>query len=155
MNKLVLCAWLLSGALEILRLRLRLRLDLRFASFGRGCFITQSAPRDDARGAMEAIHSMAAVVAGVAAADAAYAARYAYIRKSLFKATCISTMGAFRGVAGSNSPNELLLLKQGPSIKYVTLFLANFDHLPPPVTLCHTSRDPLESTSHISNPPDF
>src|SRR6218665_1646160 len=23
---------------------------------------------------------------------------------------------------------------------------------PPPVTLCHTSRDPLESTSHISDP---
>src|SRR6218665_295705 len=41
----------------------------------------------------------------------------------------------------------------GPSIKYVTLFLANFD-LPPPVTLCHTSRDPPpESASHISDPP--
>src|SRR6218665_2440604 len=43
----------------------------------------------------------------------------------------------------------------GPSIKYVTLFLANFDPLPP-VTLCHTSRDlPPESTSHISDPPNF
>src|SRR6218665_1703139 len=31
---------------------------------------------------------------------------------------------------------------KGPSIKYVTLFLANFYPLPPPVTLCHTSRDP-------------
>src|SRR6218665_3512316 len=30
---------------------------------------------------------------------------------------------------------------QGPSIKYVTLFLAIFNP-PPPVTLCHTSRDP-------------
>ena len=39
----------------------------------------------------------------------------------------------------------------GPSIKYVTLFLANFD--PPPVTLCHTSQYPPESTSHISEPP--
>src|SRR6218665_3905048 len=35
----------------------------------------------------------------------------------------------------------------GPSIKYVTLFLANFDPLPPPVTLCHTSRD---TPRHIS-----
>src|SRR6218665_2895168 len=42
----------------------------------------------------------------------------------------------------------------GPSIKYVMLFLANFEP-PPPVTLCHTSRDPLESTSHISDPPIF
>src|SRR6218665_3870200 len=29
----------------------------------------------------------------------------------------------------------------GPSIKYVTLFLASFD-TPSPVTLCHTSRTP-------------
>src|SRR6218665_1097034 len=29
------------------------------------------------------------------------------------------------------------------------LFLANFY---PPVTLCHTSQDPLKSTSHISDP---
>src|SRR6218665_48740 len=36
----------------------------------------------------------------------------------------------------------------GPSIKYVTLFLANFDP-PPPVTLCHTSRDPPK-VSHTS-----
>src|SRR6218665_124632 len=44
---------------------------------------------------------------------------------------------------------------KGPSIKYVTLFLANFDP-PPLVTLCHTSRDPPKSTSHISDhPPDF
>src|SRR6218665_2333669 len=41
---------------------------------------------------------------------------------------------------------------KGPSIKYVTLFLANFDPLPL-VTLCHTSRDPPGSTSHISDPP--
>src|SRR6218665_179561 len=32
------------------------------------------------------------------------------------------------------------------------IFLANFD--PPfPVTFCHTSLDPPESTSHISDPP--
>src|SRR6218665_1483785 len=41
---------------------------------------------------------------------------------------------------------------KGPSIKYVTLLLANFNP-PPPVTLCHTSRDPPKSTSHISDPP--
>src|SRR6218665_283731 len=39
----------------------------------------------------------------------------------------------------------------GPSIKYVTLFLANFDPTPP-VTLCHISGAP-KSTSHISDPP--
>src|SRR6218665_1084374 len=46
-------------------------------------------------------------------------------------------------------------LVKGPSIKYVTLFLANFDH-PPPVTLCHTSRDPPK-VSHTSrtHPPIF
>src|SRR6218665_2223359 len=41
---------------------------------------------------------------------------------------------------------------QGPSIKYVTLFLANF-YLP---SLCHTLSHipgPPESTSHISDPP--
>src|SRR6218665_1336407 len=41
---------------------------------------------------------------------------------------------------------------KGPSIKYVTLFLANFDP-PTPVTLFHTSPDPPETTSHISDPP--
>src|SRR6218665_953381 len=41
---------------------------------------------------------------------------------------------------------------KGPSIKCVTLFLANFDP-PPSVTLCHTSRDPPESPSPISHPP--
>src|SRR6218665_993591 len=42
-------------------------------------------------------------------------------------------------------------LRLGPSIKYVTLFLANFD---PPST-CHTLSHipgPPESTSHISDP---
>src|SRR6218665_1769084 len=43
----------------------------------------------------------------------------------------------------------------GPSIKYVTLFLADFDP-PPSVTLCHTSRDPLppkvRHTSRIPPP---
>src|SRR6218665_3877823 len=43
----------------------------------------------------------------------------------------------------------------GPSIKYVTLFLANFDPPLPPVTLCHAPRAPPESTSHISDPPIF
>src|SRR6218665_2972299 len=40
----------------------------------------------------------------------------------------------------------------GPSIKYITLFLAILD---PPVTLCHTSRDPpkVRHTSRI--PPIF
>src|SRR6218665_2368600 len=41
----------------------------------------------------------------------------------------------------------------GPSIKYVTLFLANFDSLPP-VTLCHTFRDPPKYTTHLG-PPRF
>src|SRR6218665_3118905 len=40
----------------------------------------------------------------------------------------------------------------GPSIKYVTLFLANFDPLPP-VTLCHTSRDPPPKARHTSRSP--
>src|SRR6218665_1769403 len=42
----------------------------------------------------------------------------------------------------------------GPSIKYVTLFLANFDP-PPPVPLCHTSRDcPRKYVTHLG-PPRF
>src|SRR6218665_572310 len=36
----------------------------------------------------------------------------------------------------------------GPSIKYVTLFLANFD----PLTLCHTSRDPRKYVTHLGPP---
>src|SRR6218665_1165033 len=40
----------------------------------------------------------------------------------------------------------------GPSIKYVKLFLANLDH-PPPVTLCHTSRDPPQVCNTSRNPP--
>src|SRR6218665_965098 len=39
----------------------------------------------------------------------------------------------------------------GPSIKYVTLFLINFY---PPVTLCHTSRDPPKYVTHLG-PPRF
>src|SRR6218665_567316 len=42
----------------------------------------------------------------------------------------------------------------GPSIKYVTLFLANFD----PPSLCHTLSHipgPPESTPHIPDPPIF
>src|SRR6218665_1894201 len=38
---------------------------------------------------------------------------------------------------------------KGPSIKYVTLFLANFDPALLPVTLCHTSRDPQKYVIHI------
>src|SRR6218665_1598640 len=49
--------------------------------------------------------------------------------------------------------NRPSLVRMGPSIKYVTLFLANFNPLSS-VTLCHTSRDP-QSTSHISDPPIF
>jgi len=41
----------------------------------------------------------------------------------------------------------------GPSIRYVALFLDQF-WLPLPVTLCHTSRDPLK-VRHISLPPNF
>ena len=44
-------------------------------------------------------------------------------------------------------------LTKGPSIKYVTLCLANF--YPLPCHICHTPRDPPESTSHISDPPNF
>src|SRR6218665_1646241 len=38
-----------------------------------------------------------------------------------------------------------------PSIKYVTLFLTNFDPLSH-VTLCHTSRDPLKYVTHLGPP---
>jgi len=41
-----------------------------------------------------------------------------------------------------------------PSIKYVTLFLTNFDSPSPSVTLCHTSRDPLKYVAHLG-PPNF
>src|SRR6218665_360501 len=40
----------------------------------------------------------------------------------------------------------------GPSIKYVMLFLANFNP-PPPVTLCHTSRDPPKVRHTSRTPP--
>src|SRR6218665_644554 len=43
---------------------------------------------------------------------------------------------------------------KGPSIKYVTLFLANFHPLPL-VTLCHTSRDPPQYVTHLGPPPRF
>src|SRR6218665_1916075 len=42
----------------------------------------------------------------------------------------------------------------GPSIKYVTLFLANF-YPPPPVTLCHTFRDPQNNVTHLEPPRSF
>src|SRR6218665_890767 len=41
----------------------------------------------------------------------------------------------------------------GPSIKYVTLFLANF--YSPPVTLCHTYRDPTQKYVTHLGPPRF
>src|SRR6218665_3375394 len=43
----------------------------------------------------------------------------------------------------------------GPSIKYVTLFLANFDPTTPCHTLLHIPGPAPKSTSHISNPPIF
>src|SRR6218665_2374301 len=43
---------------------------------------------------------------------------------------------------------------EGPSIKYITLFLANFDPLPP-VTLCHTSRAPTKVRHTSRTPPGF
>src|SRR6218665_2990569 len=39
---------------------------------------------------------------------------------------------------------------KGPSIKYVTLFLAIFT--PSPVTLCHTSRTPQKYVTHLGPP---
>ena len=53
----------------------------------------------------------------------------------------------FKGCAPKVLPN---ILSKGPSIKYVMLFLANFD--PPCHTLSHIPGPP-ESTSHISDPP--
>src|SRR6218665_29174 len=45
------------------------------------------------------------------------------------------------------------IIDRGPSIKYVTLFLANF-YPPPPGTLRHTSRDPpkVRHTSQTTFP---
>src|SRR6218665_2862088 len=40
---------------------------------------------------------------------------------------------------------------EGPSIKYVMLFLTNFNP-PPPVTLCHTFRNPLKYVTHLEPP---
>src|SRR6218665_2211761 len=55
-----------------------------------------------------------------------------------------TTSGEF-GDHLSLSVNSLqLVARKGPSIKYVTLFWTIFDP-PPPVTLCHTSRDPLKT----------
>src|SRR6218665_321208 len=47
-----------------------------------------------------------------------------------------------------------IIRPMGPSIKYVTLFLANF-YPPPPVTLCHTSRDPPAKYVTNLGPPRF
>src|SRR6218665_2969317 len=44
---------------------------------------------------------------------------------------------------------------EGPPIKYVTLFLANFSP-PPPATLFHPSRDPPRKyVTHFGPPPRF
>src|SRR6218665_70220 len=60
------------------------------------------------------------------------------------------------GLQGRNSGITTTRLRtfrlRGPSIKYVTLFLANFDPHPP-VTLCHTSRDPPPKARHTSRTP--
>src|SRR6218665_3923035 len=69
-----------------------------------------------------------------------------------------STYG--NAIWASNYPTRLACLTllqkraiyKGPSIKYVTLFLANFDPLPCH-TLSHIPGPPSESTSHISDPP--
>src|SRR6218665_2530149 len=44
-------------------------------------------------------------------------------------------------------------MAQGPSIKYITLFLANFDPLPLSHFVTHPGTP--QSTSHISDPPIF
>src|SRR6218665_3033162 len=43
---------------------------------------------------------------------------------------------------------------RGLSIKYVALFWANFDPLPP-ITLCHTSWDRQKYVTHLGPPPIF
>src|SRR6218665_1365403 len=40
---------------------------------------------------------------------------------------------------------------EGPSIKYITLFMANFNP-PPLVTLCHTSTHPQKYVTHLGPP---
>src|SRR6218665_1069465 len=47
-----------------------------------------------------------------------------------------------------------MFITKGPSIKYVTLFLDNFDPLPCH-TLSHIPGLPKKGTSHISDPPIF
>src|SRR6218665_931876 len=46
---------------------------------------------------------------------------------------------------------EISGCQKGPSIKYVTLVLANFKP-PPLVTLCHTYRDPQKYVTHLGPP---
>src|SRR6218665_1423309 len=53
------------------------------------------------------------------------------------------------------SLNCSLTRPKGPSIKNVTLFLAHFDPLDPPVTFCHTSRNPPPKVRHTSLTPIF
>src|SRR6218665_2760140 len=73
---------------------------------------------------------------------------------SYFSSQSSFRVSSLRSSFSSQSSFLFFLLALGPSIKYVTLFLANFDP-PPPVTLCHTSRNPQKSASHISDPPPF
>src|SRR6218665_4051358 len=58
----------------------------------------------------------------------------------------LATVGLLAYITVVSSRPYLLIGRMGLSIKYVTLFLANFD---PPVTLCHTSRDPQKYVTHL------
>src|SRR6218665_429865 len=56
------------------------------------------------------------------------------------------SLGFHCKMTGITGDSLYFLTKKGASIKYVTLFLA-----PPSVTLCPTSRDLPQNTSHISD----
>src|SRR6218665_3523673 len=84
--------------------------------------------------------------------------------KFLSRATAIVVIGP-RQIGKPNRYNQICEIKlqqrsfcatvldpQGPSMKYVTLFLANFD-TPSRATLCHTSRNPSHKERHISEHP--
>src|SRR6218665_1855545 len=64
----------------------------------------------------------------------------------------LATVGLLAYITVVSSRPYLLIGRMGLSIKYVTLFLANFD---PPVTLCHTSRDPQKYVTHLGPPSIF
>src|SRR6218665_76724 len=61
---------------------------------------------------------------------------------------CCALMSILREI---NFTGIITEFASGPSIKYVMLFLANFDP-PPPVALCHTSRDPQKYVTHFGPP---